>query len=99
MLKHMVLIKFKEGTTEGQIKELHENVLQLKENISGITSISGGSDVSAEKMNHDFTYGFVMEFKDSKARDDYLPHPAHQSLVEKYVRPVAADVLVLDYNI
>jgi hypothetical protein len=99
MLIHIVLIKFKEGTTEGQIKELHENVLQLKENISGITSISGGSDVSVEKMNHDFTYGFVIEFKDSKARDDYLPHPAHQSLVEKYVPPVAADVLVLDYNI
>ncbi len=99
MLIHIVLIKFKEGTTENQIKELHENVLQLKEKIPGINSISGGSDVSTEKMNHDFTHGFVMEFKDSKARDDYLPHPVHQSVVEKYSRPIAADVLVLDYNI
>lgn len=99
MLMHIVLIKFKEGATESQIKELHKNVLQLKEKIPGINSISGGPDVSTEKMNHDFNYGFVMEFKDSKARDDYLPHPEHKSTNEKYIRPITADFLVLDYDI
>lgn len=99
MLIQIVLIKLKEGTTESQIKELHENVLRLKEKIPGINSISGGSDVSTEKKNHDFNYGFVMEFNDSKAHDDFLPHPAHKSTAEKYIRPIAADVLLLYYNI
>ncbi|MCW3974981.1 MAG: Dabb family protein [Candidatus Bathyarchaeota archaeon] len=99
MLIHIVLIKFKEGTAESQIKELHENVLRLKEKIPGINSISGGSDVSTGARAHDFNYGFVMEFTDSKALDDYLPHPVHKSTVEKYIHPIASDVLVLDYNI
>ncbi|MEB3259385.1 MAG: Dabb family protein, partial [Cyanobacteriota bacterium] len=29
-----------------------------------------------------FTHGFCMTFRDRAARDAYLPHPAHQRVVE-----------------
>ncbi len=99
MLIHIVLVKVKKGTSQSQINDLHKNVLELKNKIPGIKSISGGPDTSVESRNKGFNYGFVMEFNDSKALDNYLPHPEHQNTVKKYVRPNTDDVLVFDYNI
>lgn len=99
MLIHIVLLKVKDGAAQSQIDELHKNVLELKDKIPGIKSISGGPDSSVESRNKGFNYGFVMEFNDSKALGNYLPHPEHQNAVKKYIRPITDDVLVLDYNI
>ncbi len=99
MLTHIVLIKLKEGVNQSQIEALYKNVLSLKDKIPGILSMSCGCNNSPEGKNHGFTYGFVIRFSDSHARDNYLPHPEHQRVARDYILPIAEDVLVFDYNI
>ena len=36
---------------------------------------------------------------DAAARDAYLPHPEHVALGQTLLRPIADDVLVMDYAI
>ena len=44
------------------------------------------------------THIFQLTFDDAKARDEYLPHPAHKAFGEKH-GPIIADAVVVDYLI
>ena len=99
MIQHIVLLRLKPGTTAEQKAALLHGLVALKGTIAGIESVTGGDDNSPEDKQHDFDWGFVMTFADTAARDAYLPHPDHQALGAQLVRPIADDVLVLDYEI
>ena len=73
--------------------------LQREHKIAGIESVSGGDNNSPEGKTHGFDWGFVMTFVDAAARDAYLPHPEHVALGQTLLRPIADDVLVMDYAI
>ncbi len=77
-VKHIVLLKFKEGTTEEQINKFFEEVLDLSESVPGIDDYVGGACCSAEGRNQGMTHGFIMTFADAAARDAYLVHPEHE---------------------
>lgn len=101
MIQHIVLLKLKAGTTAEQKQALLEGLvgLQLENKIAGIQSVSGGANNSPEGKTHGFDWGFVMTFVDRAARDAYLPHPDHIALGQTLLRPIADDVLVMDYAI
>jgi hypothetical protein len=40
-----------------------------------------------------------VRFTDKAALDGYLPHPAHRDAVERLIRPIIEDVLVVDYEV
>ena len=87
------------GVTEAQTAALLEGLEVMRSSgaIPGIVAVSGGYDNSPEGKAHGFDWGFVMTFADVAARDAYLPHPDHVELAETLVRPIADDVLVLDF--
>jgi len=95
-LRHVVLFKFKEGTTAEQIGEVVEAFRLLKSKIDVIQDFEYGTDVSVENKSQGFTHCFFVTFRDEKARDAYLPHPAHKAFGE-LVRPKLDKVLVVDY--
>jgi hypothetical protein len=99
MIEHIVLLKLKEGVTEKQTQELMDGLNRLKDVVPEMLDVSGGYNDSPEGKNAGFTYGFVVRFGDSAARDGYLPHPEHQKLAKTLVRPIADDVLVFDYEV
>tara|TARA_B100000029_G_scaffold292475_1_gene285977 strand:+ start:586 stop:885 length:300 start_codon:yes stop_codon:yes gene_type:complete len=99
MIQHIVLLRLKPGTTAEQKAALLDGLVALRGTIAGIESVTGGDDNSPEGKQHGFDWGFVMTFADADARDAYLPHPDHQALGAQLVRPIADDVLVLDYEI
>jgi hypothetical protein len=98
MLNHIVLLQLKQGVDRQAVKEMYRNVYRLKDQISGIVSITGGANNSLEGLTKGFTEGFIVIFKDSQARDAYLPHPDHRRVAEKYIIPIAENVLVYDYE-
>ena len=98
MLHHIVLLKLKEGVTEKQLQEMVENLKALQNKIPGIVSVSAGWNTSPENRKFSFTYGFFMEFESAEARDNYLPHPEHKKVGEKFILPIADDILVFDYE-
>ena len=95
-LYHVVSLKFKEGTTPQQIKEVEKAFEELKTHIPTITSLHWGTNTSPEKRNHGFTHCFVLTFAAEKDRDAYLVDPAHKAF-GKIAGPVLDDVMVVDF--
>jgi hypothetical protein len=96
VLRHVVLFKFKEGTTEKQIAEVVDAFRALKSKISLIQDFEYGTNVSVENRAQGFTHCFFVTFADEKGRDAYLPHPEHKAF-GALVGPRLDQVLVVDY--
>jgi hypothetical protein len=77
-VKHIVLLKFKSGTTEEQIGKFFEDVLDLSESVPGIDDYVSGTNCSVEGKSQDMTHAFIMTFTDVAARDAYIVHPEHE---------------------
>jgi hypothetical protein len=77
-VKHIVLLKFKNGTTEEQIGKFFEEVLDLSETVPGVDDYVSGNNCSPEGRNQGMTHAFIMTFTDVAARDAYIVHPEHE---------------------
>jgi hypothetical protein len=96
VLRHVVLFKFKDGTTPQQVAEVVDAFKALKSKIDVIQDFEYGTDVSVENKAQGFTHCFFVTFKDAQARDAYLPHPDHKAF-GALVGPRLDKVLVVDY--
>jgi hypothetical protein len=96
LLRHVVLFKFKNGTTTEQIRKIENGCCALPSKISYIYDFEWGTDISVDDRNQGFTHCFIVTFRSEQDRDKYLPHPAHQELVE-FLRPNIDQMLVIDY--
>jgi hypothetical protein len=96
-IKHVVLFKFKDGTSEATIQELIAGYQALPDRIPEMTHFEWGADVSVEGLHKGFTHCFITTFADTAGRDIYIPHPAHQAYVQ-ILLPHLEDLLVLDFE-
>lgn len=96
MIRHVVLFKFKEGTSEADVKKITDAFAKLPEQIAEIADFEWGTNDSPEGLAQGFTHCFLVTFKDAKARDAYLPHPAHKAFVD-VLKSHLDKVLVVDY--
>jgi hypothetical protein len=78
-VRHVVLFKFKEGTTAAQQKTVEDAFRELPKKIHEIVDFEWGTNVSPENRDQGFTHCFLVTFDDAKGRDAYLPHPAHKA--------------------
>ena len=70
MINHVVLFRWKPGTSQAKIDEIYRELEGLKRLIPGLQSFSGGPYSSREGMNQGYTHGFIMTFTHAPARDD-----------------------------
>ena len=61
-VKHIALLKFKDGTSEEQISKFFEDILDLSESIPGIDDYVSGTNCSNEGKSQNLTHGFIMTF-------------------------------------
>jgi len=97
MIRHVVLIRFKDETPPAQRAALEIAFAALGREIAEVQAIEWGLDASPEGLQKGFTHCFLVTFANEADRDAYLPHPAHQAFVDK-LKPWLADVLVVDYR-
>jgi len=97
-IKHVGLLKFKEGTSEYEIERIFSELMDISENIPGIEDYVSGRNNSPEGLSDGFTHAFVMTFSDVNARDAYLPHPEHERFKANAL-PHIEKVLVLDFEV
>ena len=95
-LFHVVSLKFKEGASQEQIRQVEEAFAALKDKVPGVVVMTWGTNVSPEKHDKGFTHCFVLAFDSGKDRDAYLVHPEHKAF-GKVLGPVLGDVFVLDF--
>lgn len=98
-VRHIVVFKYKLGTTEDQIAKVTKAFGELQNSIPGIVAFEHGVNDSPENKNLGFTHVYQMTFENEDARDTYLPHPEHKkfgSLLEEL--EILEDVFVVDYK-
>lgn len=96
MLRHVVLLKFKDGTPPQDIKKVEEAFRALPSKIKEIKSLEWGLNNSPENLNQGFTHCFFVTFASEKDRELYLPHPDHKAF-GAILSPWLDKVLVVDY--
>jgi len=96
VLRHVVLLKFKDGATAEQVKEVEDAFVALPGKIDAISDLEWGTDASVEGLAQGFTHCFFVTFKSEEARAKYLPHPEHKAF-GKILGPRLDKVLVIDY--
>ncbi len=97
MVEHLVLFKLKPEATTAQKDAMMAGLRELRQQIPGIVDLTVGTNFS--DRNQGFEVGLVVRFEDRAALDVYLPHAAHRGCVDTHVRPIMADVIVVDYEI
>lgn len=95
-LRHVVIFKFKDGTTPEQIKTIEDAFRALPSKIPEIVSFEWGTNNSPENLAQGFTHCFFLTFNNEADRAVYLPHPAHKEF-GKILHPHLDKVLVIDY--
>jgi hypothetical protein len=96
VVRHVVLLKFKDTATPEQVKGVEAKFSALKGQIPAIVDLEWGTNISPENRADGFTHCFFLTFRDAAARDSYLPHTAHKEFGAQ-LRPYLDKVLVIDY--
>jgi hypothetical protein len=95
-LRHVVLFKFKDGTSKEQVEKIVTEFKALPKKIPGILEFEYGTNNSPEGLNDGLTHAFLVTFKSEKDREVYLPHAAHSAFVE-ILKPHLDKAVVIDY--
>lgn len=95
-LRHVVMIGFKETTTEAETAEIIRRFCSLRDTVPGIEDFEWGVNDSPEGLNQGLSHCFFLTFGSSDARDAYLPHPKHKEFAD-WVGTWVQNVTVLDY--
>lgn len=96
LLRHVVLIEFKETVTAEQIKETEKLFCEMAGGIKEIKDFEWGTDVSGGQRTAGFTHCFILTFVSEAGRDRYKTNPAHNEL-RAATQPYIKKMLVLDY--
>ena len=96
ILRHVVLFKFKENTSDEKIKEIEKAFSALPSKISQIMDYEWGINNSPEGLNKGLTHCFFLSFKNEEDRAIYLPHADHKAF-GRLLTPHLGDAVVLDY--
>ncbi|WP_162343917.1 Dabb family protein [Cyclobacterium salsum] len=96
LLRHVVLLSFKEDSSPEDIKKVEDAFIALQDKIPQIRDFEWGTNNSPEGLNKGLTHCFLVTFESEEDREIYLPHPDHQAFVE-VLSPHMEDVTVIDY--
>ena len=96
VLRHVVLFKLKDGTTEEQFKKIENDSCAMASKIDEIYDFEWGTDVSVDSRRQGFTHCCFFTFLSEADRDTYLVHPVHTEFVAQ-LKPHLDKLLVLDY--
>tara|TARA_R110002167_G_scaffold206052_1_gene410082 strand:+ start:2317 stop:2613 length:297 start_codon:yes stop_codon:yes gene_type:complete len=86
MIKHIVLLKWKQNVSSEQIDRVTTGFQDLKNQISEIAHYSFGKDASIYRGNAD--YALVAEFISEEDLKIYVAHPKHQEFMREVTGPI-----------
>ena len=95
-LEHVVLFKIKEMTPPEKIEALLQELMALKKKIPTILDLSCGRNFSSRSKGYHL--GLVVRFEDEKALNTYQTDPDHVNVLNNLIKPIAEDIIAVDYN-
>ena len=95
MLRHVVLMRWKSGTSDAQKQAVREGLAALPAAIPEIRSYQFGDDASIVTGN--FEFAIVADFENTTDFQTYAAHDAHQKLIAELIRPIVQDRAAVQY--
>lgn len=98
-IRHVVVFKYKAGTTDAQIAEVTAAFRAMTKKIPGLVAFEQGKNHSPEKLDQGFTHVYLLTFNSVAARDAFLPNADHKKFGEMLTRlGVVESVFVVDFT-
>jgi hypothetical protein len=84
-LRAAAFFKFKQGTSEEEIRAVETGLAGLPAKIDAIKAFEWGTNNSPETHDQGFTHCFMFTFASEEGLQEYYEHPAHQAVAEELV--------------
>ncbi len=97
MLRHVVLLRWKPGTTAAQLDALLAAIAKLPARIPELKAYRFGADAGLAAGNFDFA--IVADFDDDADFLSYASHPVHQAFIAEHTRPLVAERAAVQFRI
>jgi TetR/AcrR family transcriptional regulator, transcriptional repressor of bet genes len=97
VIMHLVTFRWHEDVTEDQVKALIAELDRFTDVIPQLQAYFFGPDLGLRAGNGDFGAAAVVQ--DARALHEYLDHPEHQRVVDRYIRPMAAHRLAIQLDV
>ncbi len=95
MFHHMVMFRFKDGTTTEQVDAITAGLATLPDLIDVLVAYRHGKDVGITEGAWD--YGVVADFTEESHYATYSDHPAHRAVVDQQITPVVDEIARVQY--
>lgn len=95
MLRHVVLMRWKAGTSDAQKQAVREGLATLPAAIPEIRSYQFGDDAAIVEGN--FEFAVVADFENASDFQTYATHDAHQRLISEHIRPILQERAAVQY--
>lgn len=103
MIRHLVALRFKDGTPEATKEALYADLAALDQRIDGVLDFQSRSNVSVEDhVVYGFRDLFWFDFRDAEVRDTYLEDEVHQAIGARIVAELEGGikgVFVMDFAV
>ena len=86
MIKHIVLLNWKEGVSQEQIEAVSAGFQRLGDEIEEVQTYEFGPDAGIYRDNA--SYGLVAEFASEEDLKTYVVHPKHQEFLSEIAGPM-----------
>lgn len=96
-LRHTVLLRFKPGTTDDQIRSVLEGLATMPGKMDFIRRYEFGRDVGIMEGNPQVA--LVADFDSAKDWRAYQDHPDHQRLVKEVISPILDSMTRVQYEL
>ena len=101
MIRHLVALRFRSGTTEATKERLYADLAGLAPRIDGIVDFQARANISVEDpLVRGYRDLFWFDFRDVAVRDAYLADAEHQAIGARLVAELeggADGVFVFDF--
>ena len=94
MIQHIVLLKWKAGTTDQQVDAVFAQAEKLVNGIDGVERITLGRNVG--DADHGFTHAFIVNLADADALRNYLEHPLRNTYLSDAINPIEEERIEID---
>jgi len=97
MIRHVVMFKWRDGTTAEQIQAVGDRLGRLPAEVPEIAAYSFGPDLGLSDGASGFAV--VADFATVEDWRSYLAHPAHLRVVEEAVAPIRESRTVVQFEV
>ena len=78
MIRHIVLVRFREDVTALQIEAIFADLASIRGKVAGLMEIHSGRSESPEGIERGYLHGFTIDFDGWPALAAYQDHPDHR---------------------